>query len=300
MDLGDRVLRAYYVWPDFPSISLSGEHCGLNCRHCAAIYLKDMQPAESPEHLLTLGRKLKERGAKGLLLSGGCDVNGRLLNLPGMLPAIRELHDMGLIIKLHTGLVDEGLAAGIAKAGVDIASMEMVGDTGTIRRIFGIPATVDDYAGTFRRLVDAGVPQVCPHICVGLDGGELKGEFRALELLSEFHISTLAIIVLWPTKGTDFEDLTPPSGEDVGRVVSRARELFPDTKLILGSLRPRGNIKERLDIEIGALDGGIDGVEVPSREMLAEAGKRGMRIKRIEAYGVLPMEYEGRVITRML
>lgn len=295
------VFRAYYVWPDFPSISISGEACALNCLHCGRIYLKDMMPATGPEQLVELCGSLKEDGAKGVLLSGGCDEQGRMLNLEKMLPAIRKVHDMGLIIKLHTGFVDMKLARRIADAGVDIASMEMVGDSKTIKKIFGIDATAEDYLETFRNLWNAGIPHVCPHICVGLDEGKLKGEITALQMLKTAgEPSTIAIIVLRPTKGTKLADIRPPTGEDVEKVVSHARKLFPRTKLILGALRPRGSelkgrLAERVDIELGAMEGGIDGAEVPSKEMLADAVSRGREIRRIRAFGVLPAEYENRV-----
>lgn len=297
------VFRAYYVWPDFPSISMSGEACALDCQHCGGTYLADMEPAATPDALVELCATLKADGARGVLLSGGCDRSGRMLNLQGMLPAIREVHDMGLIIKLHTGFADARLARKIADAGVDIASMEMVGDSKTVKLVFGLDATAEDYLDTFKNLWDAGVPHVCPHICVGLHQGKLKGELNALDLLkTEIEPSSIAIIVLRPTKGTRFEDIRPPAGEDVEKVVAHARRLFPKTKLILGALRPRGSEprggkRERLDIEIGALDGGIDGAEVPSKEMLVEAMSRGLAIKKIQAFGVLPAGYEQLVRT---
>ena len=298
-----KLFRAYYVWPDFPSISLSGEACALNCLHCGKIYLKDMEPVNSPEELVKLCQQHKEKGANGVLLSGGCDKNGTLLNLKKFLPAIKKIHDMGLIIKLHTGFVDRELAEAIASTGVDIASQEMVGDAGTVKKIFNIDATPDDYLATFQNLQDAGIPHICPHICVGLYQGQLKGEFEALKMLAEnIKISTLAIIVLRPTKGTKLAGIAPPSGDDVEKVIAHARKLFPDAKIILGALRPRGSEKfggkaERLDIEMGALRGGIDGAEVPSQEMLDAAISMNYSIKKIQAFGVLPVDYEDRVKT---
>ncbi len=298
-----KVFRAYNVWPDFPSISISGEACALNCRHCGRMYLHDMVPADTPDILVKTCEQLAAEGARGVLLSGGCDRQGRMLNLDRMLPAVRKIHDMGLIIKLHTGFVDRRTAGKIAEAGVDIASMEMVGDKSTAKRIFGLDATAEDYLDTFVNLWDAGIPHICPHICVGLHDGKLKGEMTALNLLkTRIKPSTIAIIVLRPTKGTKLANAKPPKGEDVEAVTGHARKLFPKTKIILGALRPRGSeikggMEQRLDIEIGALDGGIDGAEVPSKEMLAEAIARGFNIKRIQAYGVLPLEYEDRVRT---
>jgi len=301
IDADAPVFRTYYVWPRFPSISITGEACALSCIHCDKHYLKYLTPATTPSKLEELGANLvKEGRADGVLVSGGCDAKGGMLNLPKFLPALRKLHDMGLIIKLHTGLVDEELARGIAKAGVDIASMEFVGSAETIREIFGIDATPEDYARTFALLRDAGVPHIAPHIAVGLHYGELKGEKNALEILREtIEPSTIALIAFRPTRGTRLESCKPPSAAAMAEVSSYARKLFPETKIILGALRPRGseggNAREaREALELAALKGGISGVEVPSSNMLREIRAMGYRIKRIEAYGVLPVEYEER------
>lgn len=262
-----------------------------------------MEAATTPERLVSLCGELQEGGAKGVLLSGGCDTSGRMLNLERMLPAIRKVHETGMIIKLHTGFVDARVAKKIASAGVDIASMEMVGSASTIKKVFGLDASAEDYLDTFKNLWNAGVPHICPHICIGLHEGKLKGEINAIDLLkTEIEPSTLAIIVLRPTKGTKMARVKPPTGEDVEKVVAHARKIFPDSKIILGALRPRGSefksrLVERLDIEIGALDGGIDGAEVPSKEMLVEAMARGYQIKKIQSFGVLPVSYENRVRT---
>lgn len=290
-----RVFRAYYVWPAFPSVSITGTACALSCRHCEGSYLRCMHPATTPDTLVQLGRRFLTDGRHGLLVSGGCDPKGGMLNLDRFLPALRALHEMGLIIKLHTGLVDEALAIGIAEAGVDIASMELVGDEATIREVFGIHARPEDYIRSIRFLRSAGVAHLAPHVAVGLHHGVLRGEKRALSMLRRAaEPSTIAIIVLRPTQGTAMEGVSPPAAEDVAEVVAHARSLFPETKIVLGALRPRKRAS-RMAIERAALDSGVDGMEHPSIALLREARARGCRVKRLESYGVLPIEYEDRV-----
>jgi len=298
------IFRAYFVWPQFPSISITGTACLLDCLHCNRVYLKHMEAANTPELLVKTCGLHKERGAKGVLLSGGCDKDGGMLNLEKFIPAIKDVHDMGLIIKLHTGLVDERLAGLIAKAGVDIASQEIVGDADTVKEMFGLHTALNRYFTTFKYLHDAGVPFLCPHLCVGLHFGKIKGELRALEMMKEAFVpSTLAVIVFRPTKGTKLEKSPAPDPHDLGVVVRRARELFPAAKIVLGALRPRSSTRNdpnkgiRYGLEAEALEAGVDGMEVPSNEIMDMARQKGMRIKRIEAYGVLPVEYEDRVET---
>jgi lipoyl synthase len=296
--------RAYFVWPQFPSISMTGSACQLDCLHCNRVYLKHMEGASTPELLVETCKAHKERGAKGVLISGGCDKEGGMLNLERFIPAIKEVHDMGLIIKLHTGLMDERMARLIAGAGVDIASQEIVGDAGTVKEMFGLDTDLARYFTTFKYLHNAGVPFLCPHLCVGLHFGKMKGELKALDMMKESFVpSTLAVIVFRPTKGTKLADSPAPDPRDLGVVVRRARELFPKTKIILGALRPRSSTRNdpnkqiRYGLETEALEAGVDGMEVPSNEIMDQARRKGMRIKRIEAYGVLPIDYEDRVET---
>ena len=297
----EKIMRAYNIWPSFPSVSISGRACALNCRHCNGVYLRFMEGYTKPEEFLRAAMARMEKGAKGFLISGGCDRDGKMLNLPKFLPVIKELHDIGAIIKLHTGFVDEKMASRIADS-VDIASMEAVGDDETIREIFHLNSGVEAYKQTFRNLKKSGAKYIAPHIAAGLHYGQLRGEFRALEYLRDIGPSTISIIVFSPTKGTEMENTPSPPPETVRAVVEKARKLFPDTHIILGALRPRGastgvNHRERVAIELAALDGGITGIEMPSSIFLDVAEKRGWRIRHVEAYGVLPLECEDRVKT---
>lgn len=262
-----------------------------------------MMPATTPEKLIALCTSLQAKGAKGVLISGGCDKSGTLLNIRKFLPAFKQLHEMGLIIKLHTGFVDEELAAQIAESGVDIASMEFVGDTETIQEIFGLNATPATYVETFQNLQKAGIPFLAPHIAVGLHYSRLKGELNALELMKDNDIipSTIAIIVFRPTKGTQLENLPAPSPQEVGTVTSHARKLFPDSKIILGAMRPRSSTRNdpnrniRHDIESAAVKAGVDGIEIPSTRTIKTLQARNYKLKKLESYGVLPVEYEERI-----
>lgn len=263
-----------------------------------------MHNANRPEKLIEICENFKEAGAKGVLISGGCNSNGGLLNLARFIPALKNLHQMGLIIKLHTGLVDEDMAKEIANAGVDIASQEIVGDQGTIKKIFNLEIGIEQYFTTFSNLQIAGVPYLCPHLCVGLHLGKLKGEINALKLMKESFIpSTIAIIAFRPTKGTILENRSAPNPQALGQVVKTAREMFPKTKLILGAMRPRSstrndpNKKVRLELELAALENGIDGIEIPATKTLRIAKQNGLKIKKIESYGVLPEQFENKVNT---
>ncbi|MBU4255941.1 MAG: radical SAM protein [Candidatus Thermoplasmatota archaeon] len=285
-----KILKTYYVWPRFPSVSMSGKSCMLSCRHCNKYYLENMTPAVTDEELVRVCRRFYENNAVGVLLSGGCDKNGRMINLEKNLSAIKKIKDeTGLIIKLHTGFVDEKLAENL-KDIIDVASMEMVGSNTIIKEIFGLNATVNDYVETFRNLQDVGV-NVAPHVCVGLHNGRVREEFKALELIKEnIKPETVVIIVFRPTKNTVLQDLQPPSPEDVGSVVKKAKKLF-DVEISLGCMRPRNRFV-RAEIEIEALKSGASRMEIPSKKTISYAKEKGYEIRRFDACCALPEKYE--------
>lgn len=290
--LSARIFRTYYVWPRFPSLSLSGMSCALQCKHCNKVYLQDMQNCSEPDHLLSVCRRIKHNNGVGVLLSGGCDRKGKMLNLRRLLPTIKQVKDeTGLIIKLHTGLVDQDLAEGIVEAGVDIASMECVGTDETIQEVLGLPFSTEAYVETFRHLHEAGMPFIVPHVCIGLHDGRVKGELDALQMIKETcDPSVLVFIALKPTPGTPFAGSPIPSATDIKRIVRAGKQLFPDVDLSLGCMRPRNNGRE--EIELAALQAGVNRMEIPSRATIMAAREMGYEIRRIEACCALPPELE--------
>lgn len=291
-----KIFRAYYVWPRFPSISMSGNTCALSCKHCNHIYLNDMQSLTTPEQLLETCREYDKNGAVGFLLSGGCDKNGEMLNLIKLLPVIKQIkEETNLIIKLHTGLVREDLAEDIVNAGIEIASVEVVGSDVTIREIFDFDATTDSFENTLQNLESAGMPFIVPHVCVGLHYGNLDGELDALEIIkNSCNPSSLVMIVFRPTKGTKLEQCKIPSPDNVSTVVQRAKEMFPSVDVSLGCIRPRA--RYRKEIEIAALEAGATRMEIPSKKTLQYAKEMGYTIRSLDACCALPIELETRAI----
>ena len=78
-----------------------------------------------------------EGGGTGVLLSGGCNPVGRV-DFSGFHDTIRDIkYETGLILNIHTGLVDTAESAALVDAGVDVISFDMVGSTETIHRVYG-------------------------------------------------------------------------------------------------------------------------------------------------------------------
>jgi lipoyl synthase len=288
----DKIFRAYYVWPKFPSISMSGTACSLSCKHCNHTYLHDMKELTTPQQLQNACDLFVKQEAVGFLLSGGCDKNGKMLNLSRLLPTIKKIKkETDLIIKLHTGFVDKKLAEDIVSAGIDIASVEIAGSNQSIQEIFDFNATVKSYTQTLLHLESADMPYIVPHVCIGLHYGDLRGEFHALDIIkNNCDPSVIVFIVFRPTKGTPMQNCSIPTPDSVSKVITYAKSLFPNKDLSLGCIRPRSTLRN--DIEQAAVQAGVTRMEIPSKNTLTIAQSMGYRIKKISACCALPEELE--------
>lgn len=259
----------------FTPFSLTGSRCALSCKHCNSHYLRHMLDGSGGK-LQTEASKLANKGAKGILLSGGSAADGSVPTY-GQSDVIQKIkHDTKLKISAHTGIVNSSQAQ-ILSEYLDMALVDVLGDDETIHEILGIDACVQDYEESLRHLSSIGIP-LAPHVIVGLHDGRLKGEFKALEMVKKFNPVTVVIVVFIPTKGTAMEGVFPPKIEDVVKVITTAREVF-DVPLSLSCVRPGGRYRSELDKY--AILGGIDRIAVPSRSALVTAGELGLNIIEI-------------------
>jgi uncharacterized radical SAM superfamily protein len=257
---------------NFPTISITGSGCALKCKHCGGKVLETMYPATTSEELLKLCTKLKEDGASGCLISGGCLPNGSV-PLGKFLDAIERIkRDLGLVIFVHTGIIDDYTAKRLRLASVDAALIDIIGSDETIEEIYNLKVTVSDYDGSLKALNDAGIPFV-PHVIVGLHYGTLKGELQALKMISKYKPSALVVIAFMPIRGTEMANVKPPKPIDIARVLAMARLMFPNLPLVLGCMRPKG--KHRIETDILAIKAGVDAIAFPTEEAIKFAEKEG-------------------------
>ncbi len=244
------------------AVSVTGTACALQCAHCGGHYLAGMRRLDDP----ALAR------ARSLLISGGCDREGRvpvLAHLDGILRA-----GQGKRLNWHLGLVDEETLCAI-KPHVDVVSFDLVGDDETIREVYGLDCTVADYVACYRML--RREVRVIPHLTVGLLGGRLQGERRALALLEELGAEALVFIVFMPTPGTRYGDRPPPPVDEVVDLLAEARVRFPALPILLGCMRPRGAYREELDA--GAVEVGVNTIVNPARTAVGAARRLGLEVK---------------------
>jgi hypothetical protein len=260
---------------DFPTISITGNGCALNCKHCGGKLLQTMHPANTPEKLVALANKLKREGASGVLVSGGCMPDGSV-PLQKFTDTLLEMRrDLGLTVFVHTGIINAQTASDLKTAGVDAALIDIIGSDETIREVYNLNVTAAQYEESLYALSQAGVPFV-PHIIVGLHHGELRGEATALKMIAPHKPSAVVVISFMPIRGTAMAQTKPPKPLDVARTVAAARLTFPKTPLVLGCMRPNG--KHRAETDVFTMKAGVDGVAFPSQEAQTHAEKAGYEV----------------------
>ena len=256
----------------FPTVSVTGKSCAFNCKHCGGKLLGTMHPAETPEALFALSLKLKQDGASGCLISGGCLPDGSV-PLKQFIPVLGRIkRELGLTLIVHTGIVDAATAEALKDAGVDAALIDIVGSNETIKEVSNLNVRVEDYANSLKALHEARLNFV-PHVIVGLHNGNLRGEFNALKLIAGYEPSALVVIAFMPIHGTEMASVKPPQPIDVARVAATARLMFPETPIALGCMRPKG--EHRVEADVLCLKAGVDAIAFPSEEAVAYAESRG-------------------------
>jgi len=254
----------------FPSISITGSSCALKCKHCNGKVLDTMYPAQTPEALFNLCVKLKNNGAVGCLISGGCLPDGSV-PIGKFVDTITKIKkNLGLVVVTHTGVIDFSTTKRLKDAGVDAALIDIIGSDDTINEVFNLDVSVKDYDMSLRAFHEAGIPFI-PHVLVGLHYGELKGELEALKMIAKYSPSAVITIAFMPIHGTPMENVIPPEPENIVRILAAARLLMPNTPLVLGCMRPKG--EQRTKTDLLAVRAGVDAIAFPVEEaiMLAES-----------------------------
>ncbi len=260
----------------FPSISVTGDKCYLNCEHCKGRMLEAMIPAKTPEKLMDVCQKIEEEGGKGCLISGGSMTDGSV-PLMRFVPTIKRVkHDLGLDIVVHTGIVNPHLAEALAKVEIDAAMIDVVGSDETMRSVCHLNLKLDAFDRSLSLLEHNNIP-IVPHIVVGIHYGELRGEGKALQIISKHNPAAVVIVALNPLNQTPMKHVVPPSPLDISRVILATRFMIPRTPSTLGCARPMG--KHRSETETLAIRAGVNGIAYPSEKGYHFAKKLGLDIR---------------------
>ncbi|RLI90475.1 MAG: hypothetical protein DRO95_06125 [Candidatus Altiarchaeales archaeon] len=272
-------LYFHYTGNNYPALSLTGEKCALMCKHCKAELLKRLIPIRNNEELIKVCINLEKNGAIGCLLTGGCDTNAKV-PIVEFVDGIREVKrrtNLGLIA--HTGIINKNEASLLKNAGLDGILLDIVGSKETTREIYGIEIPEEKYRDSLIACQDSGIEIISPHICVGLHNGKLKHELNALEIIRAIEPTTIVIIALMPLIKTEIRSIRVRA-EDVARIISIARLMFPQIGITLGCAKSSGEERARID-ELG-IKAGVSAIALPTERAIETAKKLGYEIKEVK------------------
>lgn len=290
-----RKINFYYSSPYFPALSLTGSECALRCKHCETRLLQNLTAVLSPEKLVSVCEEIARKGAKGVLITGGCTSTGKI-NLGRFLDAIALVKKRtNLIVIAHTGILEFGEAEKLVAAKIDGAAVDIVALPEVTKDVYGIEITPEDYSSTLFALENAGMSIISPHVCVGLNFGHLSHELASLSLISRSRPTTVVITALMPLRGTSMENVQVKVS-DVVKVVAVARLMFPHVPITLGCARSKGN--DRVLIERLAIQAGITSIAVPSDIVLDYAKRLGLKAESYTACCAVPPAPSLRMIKR--
>jgi len=264
----------------FAAISVTGRHCALRCEHCKGKLLESMIPAEDPETFLQIIDHLSARGAHGILVSGGADKNGEV-PLEKFIPAIRSIkeRDPQFKIIVHTGLIQRKMARDLKEAGVDQILIDVIGDDDTIRDVYHLNKRVEDYEETLMMLREMN-HHLAPHIIIGHHFGEIKGEWKALEMVTRIGVETLVLVVIKPLLPIKTSRIKIPKPEETSRISAIARILNPNIPIRMGCIRPAHPWKA--EMEKGFIDSGVNTIAYPLQGTMDYAKEIGLETKCID------------------
>ena len=267
------MLTLYQPGKDFISVSVTGTSCSLDCTHCQGVFLKHMVPATTPQRLLDLAKDIEAEEGIGMLVSGGCDSEGKV-PLKGFYDILARIKDeTDLILNTHTGLVDENDISELKKAGVDIISIDICGSEEAVKNVYGLDAGPSDHSALMARLEDAGLNYV-PHITVGLDSGRPSGEVDAIDMIASFSPRMVEFNALMRTPGHISARLEDE--EYFSQVMRYAASTFSEDIMIgIGCMRPR-DMPLPLDL---IREGGVKAIAMPSRKLISWLRTEGIEFR---------------------
>ncbi|HMK36855.1 MAG TPA: radical SAM protein [Desulfomonilaceae bacterium] len=259
----------------FRAVSITGSRCDLDCEHCRGLLLRTMPHAQTPEELLQFGWDAWKRGDHGMLVTGGCDREGKL-PWSSFLPVLRRLkQETALKITIHAGQLDLPAARKLKEAGIDQALVDVIGDDETAREVYHLKQGTATVRKTMDALSQAGL-EIIPHVLFGLHYGRELGETAAVDMLKQYPLSQYVVVVLMPARETPMADVSPPAPERVAAFLARARIELPHLRASLGCARPRGFYRRTLDVL--AVRAGVNSLALPSDQGLEEAERMGLSV----------------------
>jgi uncharacterized radical SAM superfamily protein len=239
-----------------------------------------MIPAEDPETFLQVAERLRLDGSHGFLLSGGADKQGEV-PLAKFIPAIKTIKEKDPQFKVivHTGLIRREIAEELKDAGVDQILLDIIGDDDTIHEVYHLNKRVEDYEETLWMLKEMG-HRLAPHIIIGHHFGAIRGEWKALEMVTRVGVDTIVLVILKTLLPAGENHFKVPKPEEAARVSAVARILNPNIPIRMGCIRPAHPWKA--EMEKGFILSGVNTIAYPLQGTIDYAKEIGLKTKFIE------------------
>ena len=266
----------------FPAFSITGPACALNCDHCQAKILEPMIPATSPDEL---DRRVRDmimlQDLKGFLLSGGSNRRNEVPYDRYYATVEKLKRDYPYLkIAMHSALLDEARAKAMESAGVDVAMTDVIGHQDTIRDVYHLDRSVDDFEETLRALRTTTM-SVVPHIVIGLHYGRILGEFNALDMIARHDPDSLVLVVVMPFYAPKEKPFATVDPSEVGEIFLAARQRLADRTVQLGCARPAG--LHKIITDTYATMAGLDGIAFPADGIVSLARAIGRPVDQQHA-----------------
>jgi uncharacterized radical SAM superfamily protein len=213
-------------------------------------------------------------------VSGGADHNGEV-PLEKFIAPIKTLkeNDPQFRVIVHTGLIRRETAKKLREAAVDQILIDVIGDESTIHEVYHLNKRMKDYEEMLWMLKEMG-HRLAPHIIIGHHFGEIRGEWRALEMVTRVAVDTIVLVVLKNLQPGGENLFKVPKPEEVSKISAIARILNPGIPIRMGCIRPAHPRKAAM--ERGAIDSGINTIAYPLQGTIDYAKEIGLDTKFIE------------------
>jgi hypothetical protein len=190
--------------------------------------------------------------------------------------------------------LDETGAKGMESAGVDVAMTDVIGHQDTIREVYHLERSIDDFEATLQALRTTAM-DVVPHIVIGLHYGRILGELNALEMIARHDPDSLVLVVVMPFYAPKEKAFATVDPSEIGEIFLAARARLGDKPVQLGCARPAGTHKMITDTY--AAMAGLDGIAFPAEGAVALSRAIGRAVDQQHACCSMVVDGVGGKIT---
>lgn len=287
-----KTLKFYTPGKTFPSISVTGGYCDLNCKHCDRKYLSNMLQAETEEKFKDALNYCIDHNSVGALISGGCTSFGKV-PIGKYKDIIHEFKkkNKNFYLNSHVGLISYSEARSLKESGIDTVSYDLNLDPKVIQDVFNLDFKIVDYINSYDALLEAGL-RVIPHILIGARFGRIARELDAIKVLNQNQPELLVFIAMIPPRknGEMDPNFELINSETIAKFFLISKIFLPSTVLSLGCMRPKG--KFSFDLERWSILSGASHVVMPSQQTIKWAKQENFKIEYYNACCVIPNEFE--------